>query len=146
MTKQEFLNSLRAALTGELGAAAAESHVQYYEEYINAHIRLGRSEEEVLQELGNPRLIARSIIDADKNADRNTDRNTEQSYREQNDYESAGHGRLRVHKLPTWLVVLLTVVIMLLVMALVIMFVWWLAPIILMVWLVVAVVRAFTKR
>ena len=36
MTKQEFLDELRMALSGKLGSAQVESHARYYEEYINA--------------------------------------------------------------------------------------------------------------
>lgn len=68
MNRQDFLNVLRAALGSELSVAAVEENVKYYEEYINAQIRMGKSEEEVLNMLGNPKLIARSIIEANRNA------------------------------------------------------------------------------
>ena len=39
----------------------------YYRQYFEDEIRNGKSEEDVIQELGSPRLIARSIIDAHGN-------------------------------------------------------------------------------
>ena len=64
MSKQEFLDKLRAALSGNVPAKLVEENVAYYSDYINAQIRVGRSEESVLQSLGEPRLIAKSIITA----------------------------------------------------------------------------------
>lgn len=62
MTKQEFLEKLRLALTGNVPGSVVSENLQYYEDYINTEIRKGKSEEEVLAALGDPRLIARTII------------------------------------------------------------------------------------
>ena len=66
MNKQDFLNKLRAALGGMIPADQVEDTIRYYEEYINTQERLGKTESQVLQELGEPRLIARSISDVYK--------------------------------------------------------------------------------
>ncbi len=63
MSKQEFINRLQAALNGRVSPAAVAENVNYYEDYINTQIRLGKSEEEVLESLGDPRLIARTIVE-----------------------------------------------------------------------------------
>ena len=65
MTKIEFLTELQRALNGRLGSAKAAPHVEYYQEYIEIEVRNGREEEEVIDELGSPRLIAKSIGDLD---------------------------------------------------------------------------------
>lgn len=41
------------------------AHVRYYEDYIQSQVQKGRSEEEVLRQLGDPRLIARTLLDTD---------------------------------------------------------------------------------
>ncbi|MGN0365418.1 MAG: DUF1700 domain-containing protein [Suilimivivens sp.] len=64
MTKQEFLLQLQRTLNGSIGSNEAESHVSYYREYIEIEMRKGRTEEEVTTELGDPKLIAKSIADA----------------------------------------------------------------------------------
>lgn len=69
MTKQEFMEKLRLALTGKVSADVVTENLQYYEDYINTEIRKGKSEEEVLTALGDPRLIARTIITASTQAD-----------------------------------------------------------------------------
>lgn len=66
MTRQEFIDQLRRALGSRVGSDVVNENVSYYEEYIAAQMRAGRTEEEVLSELGDPRLLARSIEDAKK--------------------------------------------------------------------------------
>ncbi|MCR5527482.1 MAG: DUF1700 domain-containing protein [Lachnospiraceae bacterium] len=63
MTKHEFLEGLRIALTGSVSASVLNDNMRYYDEYIDTEIRKGRSEEEVMESLGDPRLIAKTIID-----------------------------------------------------------------------------------
>lgn len=63
MTKQEFLRELRIALQGEVSQRAVDEHIRYYENYIIEESRKGKSEEEVIAQLGNPRLIAKTLID-----------------------------------------------------------------------------------
>lgn len=70
MTKQEFLEKLRLALTGKVSGSVVSENLQYYEDYINTEIRKGKSEEEVLAALGDPRLIARTIITTNSRDDR----------------------------------------------------------------------------
>lgn len=62
MTKREFLESLRLALNGKVTSGQLTENLDYYEEYINTEIRKGRQEPEVLAGLGDPRLIARTIV------------------------------------------------------------------------------------
>ena len=62
MLKQEFLNSLQRSLVGNLEYSKVEEHVHYYSEYIDSRLRQGISEEEVMRELGDPRLIAKTLV------------------------------------------------------------------------------------
>lgn len=63
MTKQEFLHELQIALQGEISQAAVNENIRYYDNYIMEESRKGKSEEEVIAQLGNPRLIAKTLID-----------------------------------------------------------------------------------
>lgn len=64
MGKQDFLDKLRASLSGNVPARLVEDNVAYYADYINAQLRMGQPEDMVLNRLGDPRLIAKSIITA----------------------------------------------------------------------------------
>lgn len=66
MNKREFVTKLREYLSYELPDQMVKSKAKFYSEYIDGEMAKGRSESEVLEELGDPQLIARSIIDAEK--------------------------------------------------------------------------------
>lgn len=53
MTRQEFITELRTALEGQVSRAVLQDNINYYETYIMQESRKGRTEEEVLEELGN---------------------------------------------------------------------------------------------
>lgn len=63
MGKQEFLDKLRLALNSRVTNEVVSDTLNYYEDYINTEVRKGRGEEEVMDSLGDPRLIARTIIE-----------------------------------------------------------------------------------
>ena len=63
MTRQEFLEQLKTSLQGEVPASVLQENLRYYDDYIMAEVRAGRTEHEVIDEIGDPRLIARTIID-----------------------------------------------------------------------------------
>ncbi len=93
MTKQDFLDRLRMALNGRVSPSLVEENVVYYEDYINTQIRLGKSEAMVMEALGDPRLIAKTIITTN-------DKTTEQtSY----DYQEISTETDLVSKVKRWL-------------------------------------------
>ena len=63
MTKIEFLEKLRTALANDLTGAVIQENVDYYAGYIRSETEAGRNEEEVIEELGDPWVIAQTIID-----------------------------------------------------------------------------------
>ncbi len=63
MTRQEFLQELQFALQGQLSQTAVNENIRYYDNYIIEEMQRGSSEEEVIERLGNPRLIAKTLID-----------------------------------------------------------------------------------
>ena len=66
MSKQEFLDTLRRALARELSESEVADNINYYWNYIEQQVASGKSEEQVLSELGDPRLIARTILQVDQ--------------------------------------------------------------------------------
>lgn len=64
MTKNEFLDRLREALGNDLAAPMVQENVDYYDQYILDEVKGGKSEEDVIEELGDPWVIARTVIDA----------------------------------------------------------------------------------
>lgn len=66
MNKSEFLNILRQALSGEVSQDVIEQNISYYSGYIST--QTVEDENRIIEELGDPRLIAKSIIEAEKAA------------------------------------------------------------------------------
>lgn len=97
MRKSEFLEKLRLALNGRIPYEQVEDNLNYYEDYINTQIRLGHSEEQVMQELGDPRLIAKTIIGTSKLNQESAD-----TYEEvEAEYEQNNVGKKKF-RLPLW--------------------------------------------
>lgn len=72
MTREQFLDELKCALAGEVPANVMMESLSYYANYIDDEVRHGKSAEEVIEELGKPALIAKTIIAAqagERNAD-----------------------------------------------------------------------------
>ena len=63
MTKKEFLDELQFALQGEINQSQLNEQLGYYDNYIMEESRKGKSESQVIEQLGNPRLIAKTIIE-----------------------------------------------------------------------------------
>lgn len=63
MNREEFLRGLQNALSGEVPPSVVRDNLRYYDDYIRSEMQSGRSEDQVMEELGDPRLIARTIID-----------------------------------------------------------------------------------
>ena len=68
MSKEEFLQILRNKLSNTMPQSEVESQVDYYSAYINGELRKGKTEEEIIEELGDPALIARTLTGAVKRA------------------------------------------------------------------------------
>ena len=65
MQRKEFLEILQAQLDGQMQEGRVAAHMRYYEDYIQSRVRGGESEASVIEALGDPRLIARTLLDTD---------------------------------------------------------------------------------
>lgn len=64
MEKREFLEKLARALAGQVPQTVIEENLSYYDSYLSDEAAKGKTVHQILEELGDPRLIAKSIIDA----------------------------------------------------------------------------------
>ena len=115
MNKEAFIDTLRRALYGKVSDYELTDHVRYYEDYIQSQVRSGRDEQQVLDELGDPRLIARTLLDTDVD-------NGQLDYEEYSTYsddkqntQSSSRNHVHVWRFDTWYSKLLGVVILLIV-------------------------------
>lgn len=137
MKREEFLISFRETLTGVVPEKVIQENMMYYQNYIETQMREGRMEDDVLQELGNPRLLAKTIIESNKFA--NGDESYASDYSgwsfqgnraNQNTQEQRGDVKKTI-KLQRWLVLLAGIVIVIAVISLVFSVLSMFAPVIL---------------
>lgn len=85
MSKNEFLDILRQSLAGEVDPGIIDQNIKYYEQYIGTH----SSEEEnnILKTLGDPRLIAKTIIESERIVKQKGKFTGRQSYQDNNGRE-----------------------------------------------------------
>ena len=63
MNRETFIDTLKRALYGKVSDYEWKEHIRYYEDYIAQEMAKGRSEQDVMDELGDPCLIARTILE-----------------------------------------------------------------------------------
>lgn len=150
MTKREFLDGLRAALGNDLQGPVIQDNVNYYNGYISDEVGKGRREEDVIAELGDPWVIARTIIDAGEGQS-GAGYQEEYGYgTQQNAYGDTGKGRVRVFGRTSWwkrlLFVLGVIGVIMIITAVVGGIVSLLAPVVIPVIVVVFIVRLLRLR
>ena len=63
LNKEQFLHDLTVQLNLNVSDEVIREQIAYYSSYITGEVRKGRSEAEVIEELGSPRLLAKTIIE-----------------------------------------------------------------------------------
>ncbi len=102
MDKRAFIDRLRSALAGNLSANLVEENVKYYEDYINSQIRLGFAEADVIETLGEPRFLAKSIIMANSHSGTQNNSYQNKDIYTENGAEGQYGNELRIVKMPKW--------------------------------------------
>lgn len=93
MYRAEFLDILKTQLSGQMHEGKIGAHLRYYEDYIQSKVRAGTPEEEVIAQLGNPRLIAKTLLDTDTG---------EEVYEESRSYSESDAGNYGNQEEKTW--------------------------------------------
>ena len=150
MDRVEFIDKLQRALAGGLNIGQVAENVNYYQEYIDSEIRKGRSEADIMAQLGDPRLLAKSIIEANKRAGASYGSNREYDEEMVDDVRETRRSRAtsegRIIMLPGWLIMLIITVIVVLIIALVLGLLTFFAPVILVGLVVLLIVKLFQGR
>ncbi|MCI9141633.1 MAG: DUF1700 domain-containing protein [Lachnospiraceae bacterium] len=148
MTKQEFLEMMRLALNGKVSSGLIMENLRYYEDYINIEVRKGRSEEEVLAELGDPRLLARTIAETSGAGDGQSAEYTDRvRHGGSEEYRPRGRARqlyLKVlSRVPLWVWLILLLLIVVVILSVVFSIIGAILPVLLPIVLVLILVKAF---
>ena len=151
MDRNEFVSTLRAFLTGEVSEFVVEDNVRYYDSYISQEIASGKSEAEVMESLGDPRLIARTIIDTqgqqetDRQKDFYTQEEPEQGFHAEYNDDGGVDIKYKSFNFNTWYGKLLIAAAVILILALIFFVVGgilsWVLPVLLPVLMIVWLLR-----
>lgn len=140
MKKQEFLVELQKALSSRVSVSSMQENVRYYDDYISMQMRRGRTEEEIMEEIGDPRLIAKSIITAEMDAAQTETEKKSKKHWKENFMQD---GRIQ---LPLWLICILVALGVFFAVYLIGAVLMWALPILLPMLLVIALLRYFRRR
>lgn len=58
------MQGLKSELEGRVPYSVIQENLRYYDSYIMEEVAKGQTEDEVIESLGGPRIIARTIVDA----------------------------------------------------------------------------------
>lgn len=108
MNRSEFLSKLSEALENDLSGSQVRENLEYYDSYIRSEIQNGKSEQEVLDMLGDPWMIARTIVDSAENergyygGSARTYSSVSESYSSQEEEKEMKHPILHMIGIDTW--------------------------------------------
>lgn len=145
MNRHEFLKQLEHVLEAEMNPAKVREHVDYYRSYIAEEVKNGKSEKEVMDLLGDPWVIARSIIDSPLNE--TEDQYTYADYEEAEQEAPFGTPEIKIKKITGWKIAAVCVgivLILVLVISLLTGLISMLAPVLvplLVIWIVLRIVE-----
>lgn len=168
MTKREFLDSLRRALNGNMESAAVEDNIRFYESWFASETAKGSSEAELTAQLGDPRILARTLIDAAERAGDsyareanetqyggNTARSEEKNFRSgRGGFTGGSSGNRQTEneagdeslRLPGWLVALVLILVLTVVIGIVGTLIWAILPYLFVGLFILWVVRVSRRR
>lgn len=64
MNKEEFLQELKEALAGDVPEAVIRDNLNYYSSYLSQETSKGRSVDEIVTEIGEPFIVAKTIMES----------------------------------------------------------------------------------
>lgn len=151
MRQEEFLNIFREALVGKVPDSIIRDNENYYRNYINSQMNSGKTEQEVLDQLGDPRLLAKTIEESNKFANGDSSsfyQENTNTYRTQ-DQENDETGYKKTINVPAWLISIVAILTIALVIVVAFSLISFFAPVILaalMVTLVYSLIKAWKRR
>lgn len=127
MNRTEFVDKLRLALSGKIPVSKINEQVDYYNDYIMSEVRKGRSEQEVVESLGDPRLIAKSILASNGANDQTVDEKYSEDFRNDNP------NRSWLFRFGIWPFLILAIIILIVVLVIVVNIAIFLMPVVIVV-------------
>lgn len=114
MNQEIFIRDFQEALAGKVPERVIHENTEYYRNYIRTQISQGMTEVEVLQSLGDPRLLAKTVVESQKFLSEGQSSYSEyQRSTEQRNVYSEERKELKVRQVPGWLIAVIIILIIL---------------------------------
>lgn len=147
MNRQEFLETLGRALKRDLSDAEVMDNIQYYDNYIEEEIKCGKSEAQVLEQLGDPRLIAKTILQVEEQKEEPVYDSTETDASDDSRERYGGHVKVKqISKVKMWLLILAVLLILFFILKTAFTIVWKLLPILFVAGIVIGFYHKFIAK
>ncbi len=146
MTRTEFMEALQRALSGTLGSSTVNGHMRYYQEYFDLQLGMGKSEEEIVAELGNPRLLAKTIIEAAKREGMGAGAPEYDEVYEDGMVETGARNGVKQFRMPVWLLMVIVFTVIVVVVGVVCSVVSAILPVLIPILCVIMLVRLFQRK
>lgn len=153
MTRDEFLRQLQEALENDLQGSIVQENVDYYNQYISEEVRKGVAEQDVIDTLGDPWILAKTVIGSESETKySNNIYEAEESHSKHNkqNEQSAVPNKAYIFGLDTWwkklLAVLAIVGILIFVLVIVGGLLWLFLPILIPIIVAIWLLRLWNKR
>ena len=145
MTRTEFMEVLQRTLAGALGSSTVSGHMRYYQDYFDSQLAMGKGEAEIIAGLGDPRLLAKTIIEAAKREGLGSAPEYDEVY-EDGTANTKASGKGKTYRMPGWLIMILVLVVVFVIVGMVTSLITAMLPVLLPVLCVVLVVRLIQRR
>lgn len=153
MTRMEFIQQLREALGNDLSSNVVQENVNFYDQYITDEVNKGKSEAEVLSMLGDPWILARTVVDAQDGTDQSIAHgagNSNTGYHSEASGQEDKSTQIRTFGLNTWwkklLLILAVIMVVVVIFSIVTGLVRLVAPIVVPIVVIMLIVRVFSNR
>ena len=105
MKQHEFLAQLKIALENELNEQNVNENLEFYKNYIQGELQKGIAEEEVIEQLGDPWAIAKTVILTEKMEEQEGSTDSEVQNGKEKSYDHV------IKEVPKWKIILIVIAI-----------------------------------
>ncbi len=113
MNQETFIRDFQEALGGKVSEHIIRENTEYYRNYIRTQIGQGMAEEEVLRTLGEPRLLAKTVVESQKFSGETQGAYSEYHGQSQGGYYTEETQVKKYGKAQTWLFIILAILVIL---------------------------------
>lgn len=105
MKQHEFLAQLKIALENELNEQNVNENLEFYKNYIQGELQKGIAEEKVIEQLGDPWAIAKTVILTEKMEEQEGSTDSEVQNGKEKSYNHV------IKEVPKWKIILIVIAI-----------------------------------